>query len=76
MKQRCPNADVTQRGTSSWHEDQLVPIWRDGRLDEAYWTYSYSPVYDDAGEVFRGQHTRAIVNAERLETGAARRLRR
>lgn len=32
--------------------------------------------YDDAGEVFRGQHTRAIVNAERLETGAARRLRR
>lgn len=32
--------------------------------------------HDDAGEVFRGQHTRAVINAERLEKGAARRLRR
>lgn len=31
---------------------------------------------DDAGEVFRGQHTRAVVEASRLEKGAARRLRR
>jgi predicted thioesterase len=32
--------------------------------------------HDDAGEVFRGQHTRAAVTAARLEKGAARRLRR
>ncbi len=32
--------------------------------------------HDDAGEVFRGQHTRAVVSVSRLEKGAARRLRR
>ena len=32
--------------------------------------------HDDAGEVFRGQHARAVVEAQRLEKGAARRLRR
>jgi predicted thioesterase len=31
--------------------------------------------HDDAGEVFRGQHTRAVITADRLEKGAARRLR-
>ena len=31
--------------------------------------------HDDTGEVFRGQHTRAVINADRLEKGAARRLR-
>ncbi len=30
---------------------------------------------DDAGEIFRGQHIRAVVEARRLEKGAARRLR-
>lgn len=30
---------------------------------------------DDAGEVGRGQHTRAIVNAERIVAGAAKRAR-
>lgn len=32
--------------------------------------------HDDVGEIFRGQHSRAIINAERLEKGAQRRLRR
>lgn len=31
--------------------------------------------FDDAGEVFRGQHVRAVVEARRLEAGAARRLK-
>jgi predicted thioesterase len=31
--------------------------------------------HDDAGEIFRGQHVRAVVDAERLERGAARRRR-
>ena len=30
---------------------------------------------DDAGEIFRGQHIRAVVEARRLEKGASRRLR-
>ena len=33
---------------ATWHVDQLVPITRHGRLDEVYWTYSYSPIDDEA----------------------------
>jgi len=33
---------------ATWNVDQLVPITRHGRLDEVYWTYSYSPIDDDA----------------------------
>ena len=41
--------DVMQKGESAWHEDQLLPIYRNGRLENVYWTYSYSPLNDDAG---------------------------
>ena len=39
--------DVMSRRRSSWNEDQLVPVFRNGRLEEVYWTYGYSPVLDD-----------------------------
>jgi PAS domain-containing protein len=39
------------RGEASWHEDQLVPIYRDGKLHDVYWTYSYSPVRDPEGRI-------------------------
>ncbi len=41
--------DVMSRGRSSWNQDQLVPVFRNGRLEEVYWTYGYSPVLDDQG---------------------------
>ncbi len=40
--------DVMSRGISSWNEDHLVPIWRNNRIEDVYWTYGYSPVFDDA----------------------------
>ena len=43
--------DVMSRGRSSWNEDQLVPVFRNGRLEEVYWTYGYSPVLDDRGGI-------------------------
>jgi signal transduction histidine kinase len=43
--------DVMQRATSSWHEDQLVPIFRNGRIEEVHWTYGYSPVFEASGAV-------------------------
>ena len=43
--------DVMRRKRSSWHEDQLVPVFRNGRIEEVYWTYGYSPVLDDRGGV-------------------------
>ncbi len=42
---------VMQRGESCWFEDQLVPFYRDGKLEDIYWTYSYSPVRDAAGHI-------------------------
>ena len=44
---------VMSRGESTWHEDALVPIYRDGKLEDVYWTYSYSPVRDAQG-IIRG----------------------
>ena len=42
---------VMTTGESTWHEDQLVPIERNGRLEDVWWTYSYSPVFDDDGHI-------------------------
>ena len=42
---------VMKRGEASWHVDQLVPINRNGKLEDVYWTYGYSPVYRPTGEI-------------------------
>src|SRR6185312_1950278 len=44
---------VMTHGEASWHENQLVPIFRNGKLEDVYWTYGYSPVRD-AGGAIRG----------------------
>jgi PAS domain S-box-containing protein len=33
---------------ATWNVDHLVPITRDGRLEDVYWTYSYSPIDDSS----------------------------
>src|SRR5664279_2526448 len=38
---------VMSGGGATWHENQLVPVTRHGRLEEVYWTYGYSPIDDD-----------------------------
>ena len=42
---------VMERGDTFWSENALVPIERDGELQDAWWTYSYSPVRDETGSV-------------------------
>lgn len=42
---------VMTEGGSTWNENQLVPIFRNGKLDEVYWTYGYSPIYDEDGSI-------------------------
>ena len=32
---------------ATWHENQLIPITRHGKLEDVYWTYSFSPIHDD-----------------------------
>lgn len=43
--------DVMEQGKPSWNENQLVPIFRNGRIEDVWWTYGYSPVYLDDGRV-------------------------
>jgi PAS domain S-box-containing protein len=38
---------VLAGGESTWSEDQLIPIYRNGKLEDVYWTFSYSPVNDE-----------------------------
>ncbi|GAB3969760.1 PAS domain-containing protein [Spirosoma terrae] len=38
-------------GEAVWFEDQKLPIYRDGEMSFAYWTYSFSPLTDDTGSV-------------------------
>jgi PAS domain S-box-containing protein len=40
---------VMSGGGATWHENQLVPVLRDGRLEQACWSYSYSPIDEDGG---------------------------
>ncbi|PKA82434.1 hypothetical protein ATE92_0563 [Ulvibacter sp. MAR_2010_11] len=34
-----------------WSEDQLIPIYRNGAIENVYWTFSYSPISDESGKV-------------------------
>ena len=43
--------DVMQHGEASWHEDALVPIFRNGAVEDVYWTYGYSPVFEPDGRI-------------------------
>ena len=44
-----PQVDQVMSGAgATWQENVLVPITRNGRLEEVYWTYSYGPIDDDA----------------------------
>jgi PAS domain S-box-containing protein len=40
---------VMSGGGATWHENQLVPVTRHGRLEQVYWTYGYSPIDDASG---------------------------
>ena len=43
-----PQVDqVMTGGGATWHENALVPITRNGRREDVYWTYSYGPIDDD-----------------------------
>ena len=35
---------VINESGATWNAEQLLPIYRNGRLEDVYWTYSYSPI--------------------------------
>jgi hypothetical protein len=34
-----------------WFEDQLVPFYRNGKVEDIYWTFSYSPAFGENNQV-------------------------
>lgn len=73
---------MTGRG-ATWHENQLVPITRNGRLEEVYWTYSYGPIHDETAPndvggvlVVCTETTQSVLSERKLaaETERQRRL--
>ena len=42
---------VLSRGESTFSEDLMLPLERKGFPEECYFTFSYSPIRDEAGGV-------------------------
>lgn len=65
-------AEVMATGGTTWDVDQRLVIERNGLPEECFFTYSYSPLFDDDGRV-RGvldivtETTGAVVGRRRLE---------
>ena len=41
---------VMTTGNPVWFKDQLVPFYRNGRMEDIYWTFSYSLILNDDGQ--------------------------
>lgn len=42
---------VMTTGEATWSEDQLIPIYRNGKIEDVYWTFGYSPIIGDSGDI-------------------------
>lgn len=67
-----PMFEGVRRGVATGAEDWMLPLDRDGYLEECFFTFSYSPVRDESGEV-GGVHVTVVETTARVL--AARRLR-
>ncbi len=64
---------VMSTGESTWQEDQLIPIYRNGRLEDVYWTFSYSQVNDGTGKiggvlVVCNETTEQVLSKQKIQT--------
>jgi PAS domain S-box-containing protein len=63
---------VLTSGEATWSEDQLLPIYRNGKMEDVYWTFSYSPVIGESGRpegvfVTCSETTDKVVNLNKLQ---------
>lgn len=42
---------VLEKGEGTWNEDLLIPIFRNGALEEAWWTFGYTPVFGESNHI-------------------------
>lgn len=63
---------VMTTGEATWSEDQLIPIYRNGKIEDVYWTFGYSPIIGDSGGisgvlVVCNETTEKVLNSIRLK---------
>lgn len=63
---------VLATGKPIWSENQLIPIYRNGRIENVYWTFSYSALLGDDENISGilvtcAETTEAVINLRRLE---------
>ncbi|HVK60624.1 MAG TPA: response regulator, partial [Bdellovibrionales bacterium] len=68
---------VMATGGSTWHVNAMVPIYRNGRVEEVYWTYSYSPIIGETGKpvgvlVTCTETTESVVSERKLRESERR----
>jgi PAS domain S-box-containing protein len=67
-----PLIDQVFKGESTWSENQLIPIHRNGKMEDVYWTFGYGPIYIENGLiggvlVVCTETTDAIINLKKIE---------
>ncbi len=75
-----PQVDlILSGGEATWREDAHAPILRNGRLEDAWWTYSYSPIDDETAPtgiggvlVIATETTRQVLARQEFEAARAR----
>jgi signal transduction histidine kinase len=63
---------VKTTGEATWSEDLLVPIYRNGKIEDVYWTFGYSPIRNESDEiegvlVVCQETTKKVLTAQHLE---------
>lgn len=43
--------DIMAGGEAVWFEDQKLPLYREGQMGYAYWTYCFSPLTDESNAI-------------------------
>lgn len=43
---------VLTTGKPAWFENRLVPIFRNNKVEDVYWTFSHSPAFGENGKIF------------------------
>lgn len=66
---------VLTEGKSVSRENDLLPIYRNGKMEDVYWTFSYSPARDDEGKIVGvlvvcSETTENVLNLKKLEETA------
>ncbi len=70
----APQIEAVMRdGTPTFQRNMLIPIHRNGTLEDIYWIYSYSAIFDGEGAI-RG--TLVVCNETTEEVLAERRLKK